>query len=375
MRPRPRPNRRRGLLRAGIAIVILVALLVGAMLVLSSLLAPKVQAPTVPTTPGPITPITTPGRSLTPAATPRPSGPSRARPTVGPTSVRTGVKDIALVPARVEAKQRPHEILRGLRLSRPGLKLEARFVAVFAGIGDAYQGRTLIVRDRLRPGAARVVGRADPFIQPVWSPGRRSLYFVRVRQVSGIPGAEWALWRWDRGSGALHPLTVARAMVMIPLGVTGGHFLYVLSRAADSVVNVIEAGKPKYMETLISQPVSSAFLAPNGSGIAFAAPSSCGYCTVDIYDLRNFWIWYGPTGAPSDLDIAWFADGTGLVTYRGGQLVTVTNEASVSGIYSVPKKLPRRWVTPLRAAVVGSTLRLTNLITGQVYLAYQVGEG
>lgn len=171
----------------------------------------------------------------------------------------------------------------------------------------------------------------------------------------------------------MHSLVSVRAFGLIPLGMTGGKFLYIVSRPADSIIVTFAHGRSRFLTTLISQPVSSAFLAPNGAGVAFAVPSSCSNCTVDIYDLNKLWIWYGPSGALSDLDIAWLPDGSGLATYKGQKLVTMNNHAIVTSVFGAPGTLPRRWVTPMVARVTGTSLGLTDSVTGRRYQAHRSG--
>lgn len=377
MRSRPRPNPRRGLLRAAIVVVLLIALLVIAMLIVSSLLAPKVQAPTTPITPGP---IQTPGTVVTPRAnagtgTPNPGVGSTtlsptAKPGAAPTAAPTKAKKLSLAPLSPPAQWSPRDVLRQIASTQHRQSAVPRWAAFYSGPGDGYSGRRILVRDRFTHRVLSVPTRAYPFMRPVWSPGQRSLYFVTVKEVAGVPGAAWTLERWDRASGAVTSVTTARAMGLIPLGQTREGFLYVLSRGEDSVVNAIEHGKPRFVTILITQSVSSAVLAPDGNSIAFTAPSSCSNCTVDIFDLVKTWIWYGPSGTSSDLNTAWTADGSTLVTSKGTTLLKVNLQGQVQATFSIPAGLPRRWTDPMLASISGRRLLLTNEVTGKTYTAF-----
>jgi hypothetical protein len=100
-------------------------------------------------------------------------------------------------------------------------------------------------------------------------------------------------------------------------------------------------------------------------------PSSCSVCTVDIYDLSKLWIWYGPSGAPSDLDISWLSDSSGLVSYQGKNLALVTSHSHVTGLYRIPRTLPGRWATQMNARMAGAEIELSNPVSGRTFVAHR----
>lgn len=87
MQRRPQPNRRRGILRALGAVIVLIVVIVAVLLVVASLTAPAAKAPTPPVTPGVTTPLPSAGTVVVPtrgAVTPSSKTPGVVRtPTSG----------------------------------------------------------------------------------------------------------------------------------------------------------------------------------------------------------------------------------------------------------------------------------------------------
>lgn len=352
--------------------VVLTALLVVALIIISSLTAPSVNAPSNPLTPAPI--FTVPPVTGTPIGTPGSHTPTlnvtqlpTARPHVSSTKATGKVHDIAL-----STRSMFRDISAG-----PGPRSTAtrrRFATYFGGSGNAYHGRSLCVRDRWT-GLVTRIGNADPYVHPVWSAGQRSLLFVRLRHGAKYPGARWLLLRYDRVSQHIRLLTVARGLALTPLGWRHARPLYLLAHAnsTDSSLYTIAGGRSRFVSMMVPQAVDGSSLAPYGRFIAFMTPADCSDCALAIFDMSKDASWFGPTGIPSQEDIAWTPDGRAAVTLAGGVITKVDASSRQITQFSAPHSLPHVWADRMIASTTARGLRLIDTVTGRVYEAGKKG--
>lgn len=257
--------------------------------------------------------------------------------------------------------------------SRPDRSIPAtvgasRWAWYFAGSGDAYRGRDLYVHDRAT-GRSFLVGRADANVRPVWSPDRRSLLYVLVRQVRAFPGARWSLLRYDRRRGASHLLTAANGMNLAPLGWLNGKVLYALGRETDTGLYRVVNGHSQYISYLFTESLTDPSLSPGGRYVAFVTPADCDWCTIALYDMTELQAWFGPVGVPGSSTVAWTRNGDTLVTIIGAHVVTIDTHSHAMRLYRHPAALPNRWTHPMIATIGSGSLRLTDRTTGRSYLA------
>lgn len=355
VRNRPRPNTRRGLLRALLTVVVLCAVLLGAIFVVSSLTAPSVNAPSVPPTPGPLrTPGPTPSR--TPA---RPQSTPRA----------TAKHDVAWGNARageqVLAEIRPAPRLAA-RIGR-GSTTAAPWSAFFGKGRDAYAGAPLFVSTA--SGRTFRAGSADPYVRPVWHADGDAVLFVRVHRTAVFPGARWSLVQFDVATGKSKTLVETNAMAMAPLGWAHDQVLYTVANETATSVYSMQNGHPRFISILITQPITAPSLSPDGETIAFDVPSTCTYCTVDTFDLNDLTIWNGPTGALNEHNLAWTADSKTLVTVDGKALVAINVRSHDMSHFRWPADLQQEWLHPMRAAVTNDRISLTDGNTMRTFTA------
>ena len=367
MRRRPQPNPLRGILRAlGVAVVLIIVLLV-VILVASSLTAPSVHAP-APTPPATTPPLSTatPAKARTTKPVPTPTKKKGALEMPGSQNGPPG--GLADSAARKLADQAPVQQKGRHPSSRswPG----ATPIAFFKRTGGAYSANPLFVASS--PSArARRVGYGDAFVAPVWSPRKRFLAYVRVSETSSFPGARWSLIRLDVRSGHEQVAAVHDAMSLTPLGWSLGRLIYLVANSTDTSIYASTAGHTEFLGIMIAQPLVSASLSPDGTHIAFATPTSCAYCTVNIYELNEGSVWTGPTGMPNETTLAWTADGSAVVALIGDHLRVLAEDDHASRELAVPRGLPSRWEHPMQATISGNAVRLVDTVTGRSFQSDQ----
>lgn len=363
---RPRPNRRRGLLRAAAAVIGLIILLIIVVTVVSSLTAPTVKAPTVPPTTGPIT--STPGTPTTgpatpPIRTPNPRGTAAPSSTPKAKHKRVALGDLVLNDRSGNAaygaatRRSPREVA-------PAAEPQGHAIAYFELAGAASQHVPLLIR---RGTHLSRIGYGDRFVRPVWSPDGQHLLYVHVTETPGIPGARWTLMRWDEATDESHAVTSAAALALTPLGWVHGQPLYSVAQSTTTDVYRASANGPNLAGTVLAQPLVGLVLSPNGRYLAFGAPDNCDRCTLDIFDLQKGVVWAGPTGMASASALAWTADSEALAGDMGNRLSIISPIDHAVRYVAAPPALPRHWPDIMRATVLGSHISLRDTVTGKVY--------
>jgi hypothetical protein len=358
VRRRPQANPRRGFLRAAIAVVVLILIVLGILLLVSSLTAAPAKAPTVPTTPTPSTsPIPLPSsQSSATIPTPRPTTAATESPGKKKDVVRTGAGSVI---SRALARTR----IASNAVASPN----RRFVA-FVRRGSAY-GRNPVVVMNVRTGASRVVGYGDPFVRPVWNAKGTALLFGRVSRTHVFPGARWTLVQAGLKGGS-RALASAGGLDLVPLGWISQHPAYLVATATDTAVYTVVNGRPHYISKIITQIVSFARLSPNHRLIAFDVPTNCGFCTIDVFNLDTLRLAFGPSGGPSEQDIAWTSDSRSVVTPTRGGLAVVDAATGAWRRVSSPTGLPHVWPHQM-AVTLSADLTLTDTVSGAVYRTRQ----
>ena len=354
MRRRPQPSRRRGFLRAAIAVLALTALILIALLVVSTLTASPAKAPTVPSTP---TPTKT---RATPTGTATGKGGK-------PTSTH---KDVSMAPVHGQSPilhERSFEP-RAARFSWPAGAVAApmgSLVAYFRRVGDATSRNPLLVRDK-RTGHEREIGYGDPFLRPVWSPDGRSLLYVRAASTNQFPGARWSLEQADLEG---HSRTLAQhvGLALLPLGWSERHVLFLVTSATDTSLFAVADGRAHFISILVPQSVTSGLLSPDREYVAFAAPASCGSCTIDAFNIKTQRISYGPSGGLSESDMAWTSDSSRLVASVRGRLAIIDPATGNASYAPLPAGLPRIWAHAVRPIMHGTGALLVDTVTGARY--------
>jgi WD40 repeat protein len=189
--------------------------------------------------------------------------------------------------------------------------------------------------------------------------------YARVAATRVFPGARWTIVRGNI-SGQTALLARQTALSVVPLGWSDKAPLYLAATATDTSLYSAQNGHSTFRTILIPQVVTGASLSPDGHTIAFAVPTGCGYCTVDLFDLRTLTTVYGPSGWGSQWNYAWTADGRQLVTSGPKGLAVI--DVSDGSRYDVtrPKGLGRVWPHAMRATVAHG-VRLTDTVTGATY--------
>jgi len=246
---------------------------------------------------------------------------------------------------------------------------DASAATFFRGGGSAYTGRRLYLRVAGRPD--QIVGRADPYVRPLVTGAPPRVYFVQVRRTMAFPGAEWTLLSYDSSSGRTSVVARAVGMALLPLGESGRSFLYAVARETDTSVFSATRGTSRFDTILVTQPLTSAAMSPDGRFIAFTVPASCWYCTLDVFDTTSRRIWTGPSGLPSERAFAWSPNSQTLLAAVGARLEAIGPNDHPSVFYSLPAALPAVWPASLRLSNVGATVRLTDVLANRTYLAYR----
>lgn len=357
MSRRPHPNPQRGIIRAAIAVVILVLLLLLAIIAVSSFSAQTVKAPSVQPTPGP---LPTPIRTIKPG------------PTVGPTRKRAKY-DIGWNQVRVEensvAERAPAHVLPILATRRATSNTHTpprrwRTAFTINTVDPAHS--VLLVRS---PHSARAmrVHNVDSLIQPVWDPSGDRFLFVRVAATVTYPGERWSLNRFDLRSGRAVSLTSVVALNLTPLGWQGSRALYATASTTDTSVYAVQQGHVSFVSILMPQPLVTAIMSPDAHYVAFAAPTNCSYCTLDIFDLQSQSLWIGPSGLPDEHHLAWTADSRKLVTVLKRRVATVDVNSHEIRLFGGSAALEPAWADHPTAHVEATAVTVSDPVTGGHY--------
>ena len=376
-RSRPRRDPRRGLMRAAVTAVVLVLLLFGAIEIVSSLDATTVKAPApipqlVPT-PGPLK-TATPKRAST-TATARPGAKttattgSKKSPTAAAKASSTPKAEVKpTVKATAQNEQSPSSLLRQMaRADRTSnATRHGALTAVFAPSGVTGASVMLsLVRKGRTPVA---IGRANPFVRPVWSGDGNDLLYVRSQPTSAFPGIRWTLFHYRVASGVSTPLISDNALNMQPLGWLRGRALVSLSTQSDTSIATTGRGTITHLSVVMPQLLTSIRLSPDERFLAFVAPANCiSTCTLDLFDLSTLRAWIGPTGVANPSTFAWTTGGSAVAFIQGGRIGLIDATSHQTAYYSLPRHLPQQWNHPFRASVQGHSVRLTDTITGATY--------
>jgi hypothetical protein len=156
-------------------------------------------------------------------------------------------------------------------------------------------------------------------------------------------------------------------MNMAPLGWSRGRILFIVATASDTSIYSAVKNRVSFTSILLTQPITSATLSPDGRWIAFGAPGSCYYCTLDVFDLANLTIWNGPSAVPGEHALAWTADSRWIVAPVGRHLALISPFTHDQKLFSLPRALDSNWPDPMRALVGDGSLTLIDVNSGRVY--------
>ncbi|MGI8826870.1 MAG: hypothetical protein ACR2JC_14755 [Chloroflexota bacterium] len=278
-----------------------------------------------------------------------------------------------MISSRAEMMDASNNLVpRAFEVPHPAMRSPARSasgsLAFFGGSGGAYAASPLYVQPP-RTRAAFRVGYGDALIRPVWSRDGDRLLYVGVQETSRVPKALWSLWSVDISSRASRRLVLIPALNVAPLGWERHRALFLRADGADSSLYTVAPGSLKLTGILLPQPLVTAFLSPDGRYIAAAAPTGCGWCTLDIYNVETVALWTGPSGIPDERDIAWSRDGRYLATLMQNRLEASTPDGRVIGEFSPPARLPRSWQHLFEARLASHNLILWDTVTGSRYVA------
>jgi Tol biopolymer transport system component len=342
-----------------VLVAILLAIIVLAViLAVTSLTAPPAKAPAVPPTPGPAT------LRPAPTATVKTPGPRPTATHVKKTALGQGPRDAAASMALFQRAPGQRDI-RGK--SSPTADPRSGRLAYFRSAGSAYAGSPLFLTNP-EGRSDLLVGHGDALVRPVWSPDGRYLLYVRVQATRRFPGARWTLLEVDVQSRHTAVLAAYDALNLSPLGWQGDKALYLVANTTDSSVYAVSRGRPSLMGILMPQVLTTAFLSPDGTHIAFEAPANCVYCTLDTYDLSAQLPTIGPSGFSNESAVAWTRDGRELVAFLGGRLTVLDTDLHPVQSFRAPAGLPSVWSHLMRASVSPSDITLVDSVTGQRFL-------
>jgi hypothetical protein len=379
---RPQPNRRRGILRATLVVVVLTAFLLIAILIFSSITAPPATAPLVPPTPGPlVTPVLPP--TARPATThvrsPITTSPKKKarRPiTTSPRPTPTAAKKVLgqapgnTTPTFMEAQpQSEVSHLAAVDTKWPdsaSLSPDRRLVAFFRRGKDAYAPSALYVSSLVSRVTIRV-GAGDFLIPPVWSVDSDAILYVRVRQVRSLPLASWSLVSYDLRTRVTSTRAVLSGLNLAPLGLRPSGALFMVASSTDTALFSATGGHQSLLGILLSQPLASARESPDGSYIAFAAPTNCSYCTLDVYDVSKKSTWVGPSALTNERTFTWSTRHL-LVALIGSKLAVINVLSHSISWYARPGGLPDYWPHELRALVRPDKIILTDWLDHRSYV-------
>jgi hypothetical protein len=356
---RPTPNPRRGILRAAVTVIVLTALLIVAILIVSSLSAPSAKAPTAPLTPGPITPIATAVKT-TPHAVP---SPTHKKKTLGSLLVdRRGVQEMEHSPG-------DSMLRRASALNAGDVAVRSHeHVAWFTPPGYGSPRAVLHVQS-LPHGRQLNLGAADSIVKPVWSAGGRYLLYVRLFRPQPSTGPRWTLLQFDARTETSIRLVTVSGYAMTPLGWWHAHPLFLISNSSDTSLFVVKAGRAHYVTVLAPQIITSAALSPTAPLIAFAAPTNCYNCTLEMFDLRTADAWSGPSGIANESLMAWSDDGRYVFTVVNGKIVQMPSSIGGRSKVGGTARLSRIWRHTMRVSIVRTGVRITDQITGHSVIA------
>jgi hypothetical protein len=352
---RPTTNPRRGIVRAAVTVVVLTALLIIAILVVSSLSAPTAKAPTNPPTPGPITPVTAP-TATTPRALP---SPTLKKKTLGSLLQKR--------PRVMALEQSPSTSTPNRAATWNAGDIAVRShnqIAWFAPDANGTPARSLKVRS-LPHGRTLDIGTADSLVKPVWSADGRFLLFVAASHSRTFPGAEWALMQYDGHRRASTRLASLPGVAMVPLGWWHAHALFLVATTSDTSLYTASAGGGQFLNVLAPQVITSAALSPGAPLVAFVAPTNCYNCTLDLFDLRTFTAWNGPSGMTDESEFAWSMDGRTVVTELHGRVAVVPASPGAHTRLGGKLVLPKNWLHSLSVSIQSSGVRLLDTINGR----------
>jgi hypothetical protein len=154
------------------------------------------------------------------------------------------------------------------------------------------------------------------------------------------------------------------ALNLEPLGWADGRVLYLIANSTDTSIFSVSRGKNSFVGILMSQVITSAALSPTGRYIAFSAPTNCGYCTLDIYDLSRQWLWIGPSGMTNYDRFVWATDGHSLVAQVGVGLISLDARLHSINQFHATGDLARLFAPSLRARLGRDSLVLEDARTG-----------
>ncbi|HEX6508967.1 MAG TPA: hypothetical protein VF221_15165, partial [Chloroflexota bacterium] len=126
-------------------------------------------------------------------------------------------------------------------------------------------------------------------------------------------------------------------------------------------------GRRRFVSILLPQAITSAALSPSGRFIAFAAPTACYTCTLNVFDMKDFSLWHGPTGMGDESELAWTSDGRCVITDLHGKVTAIDAERHDERSLGIYPAMPLRWQHSLLVRLAGNTAQLADRVTGQVY--------
>ncbi|GAC1399870.1 MAG: hypothetical protein NVSMB52_13460 [Chloroflexota bacterium] len=160
-------------------------------------------------------------------------------------------------------------------------------------------------------------------------------------------------------------------MALEPLGWSHGKILYTVATEADTGIYEVGAHGNRFLGILVPQPITGVSLSPDGNVVAFSAPAGCDYCTLNLFDLHTKMLWNGPSGAPSELDLAWTLSGDAVIVPGVNSLRAITVRSHSIRTFARPSGLPQRWVHQVTAHILANTLQLSDL-RGVTYQTHSI---
>jgi len=369
MPQRPQPNRRRGLLRAALAIIVLLVLLIAGMLIVASATAPPATAPAVPLTPPA---LATPILPATPAVilTPKPARPNTGNGT-STTKKHKAAAGTAKTPKFMELRaggmfRVVHGSLSQASISQAWTSPDHAYSAAFAASGGDRAHARLRLK-RAASDSSFVFPDTYALSRPVWTKDSQHVFFLRETSVGGTPGARWSIVR-ATPSGRTTISTQVDALNVTLLGMSGAKLLYLVANMTDTSLYTFDAHGARLASIPMSEPVTTAFLSPNGKYVAFASPANCNYCNLDIYDVYRTTLWNGPAGVANERAFTWTAQNQ-LVTVLNYHPAVVDPVSESVRMYNRPTWLPPQLGDAWSARVRAGQLTLTNAVSHAIAAA------
>ena len=375
MPQRPQPNRRRGLLRAALAIIVLLVLLVAGMLVVASATAPPATAPAVPLTPPA---LATPILPATPAVvlTPKPATRPKTGKGTSTTKKHKAAAGTTKAPKFLELRaggmfREVHKPLSQSSISQTWTSPNHAWSAAFAVSGGepTHAGLRL---EHAASDSRSVFPDAYALGRPVWTSDSQHVFFLRETSIGGTPGARWSIVRASP-TGRTTTSTRVDALNVALLGMAGGKLLYLVANMTDTSLYTLGARGPQLIGIPMSEPVTTAFLSPNGKYVGFASPTNCTYCNLNIYDVYRTSLWNGPTGVDNEHAFIW-TPANQLVALLNHRPVVVDPVSESMSIYSRPTWFPHQLGDAWTARVHARQLTLTNATSHTAVAARETGQ-